>query len=180
MARPAAVGLAGLFLGFLEISLCSYGSALVWARRIVVERRRWLTEREFAELLGLCQALPGGNIVNFSVWLGARFCGGPGAFVALNGLLVVPCLLLIALYVLYTQGAQVEALAGALRGVAAGAAGLVIAAGLKMTVPYRREPIAALFALLAFVGVGLLRWPMLPVLLVLAPCSIALSWRRSR
>jgi len=169
-----------LFLGFLEISLCSYGSALAWAHRIVVERRRWLTEREFAELLGLCQALPGGNIVNFSIWLGARFGGGPGSMTALSGLLLVPCLLLVGLYLLYTQGAQLDALAAALRGVAAGAAGLVIAAGLKMTAPYRRQPLAVLFALLAFVGVGLLRWPLLPVLLVLAPCSIALSWRSGR
>jgi hypothetical protein len=61
VAAPAAVGLVGLFLGFLEMSLSRFGAALGWARRIVAERRRWLTERELAALLGLCQALPGGG-----------------------------------------------------------------------------------------------------------------------
>ncbi|MEI9900237.1 MAG: chromate transporter [Hyphomicrobium sp.] len=48
------------------------------ARRMIVEERRWLTPIEFTELLGLCQFLPGGNIINLSVAIGTRFCGVPG------------------------------------------------------------------------------------------------------
>ena len=35
------------------------GGPIVWARRIIVERRGWLTDPEFADILSLCQFLPG-------------------------------------------------------------------------------------------------------------------------
>ena len=55
--------LAALFSGFLKVSLCQFGGGLVWARRIVVDRRRWMNNQEFAETLTLCQLMPGPNIV---------------------------------------------------------------------------------------------------------------------
>ena len=36
----------------------------------MVEERQWLTAAEFAEVLGLCQFLPGGNIINVSIAVG--------------------------------------------------------------------------------------------------------------
>jgi len=68
-----------LFLGFLGLGMTAFGGALPLAHRMVVERHRWLTEAEFVELLGLCQFLPGGNIINLSVALGMRFRGVKGA-----------------------------------------------------------------------------------------------------
>ena len=47
---------------------------------MLVERRGWLTATEFADLLGLCQFLPGGNVVNLSVAVGMEFRGLRGAF----------------------------------------------------------------------------------------------------
>lgn len=177
--RPA-VTLAGLFGGFLEIALSSFGGALAWARRVVVERRGWLSDREFAELLGLCQVLPGGNVINLAVLFGAQTRGPLGALAALAGLLLTPFLLILLLGVLYTQSAPLEAVRAALRGAAAVTVGLLLATGLKLARPYRRQPSALVMIALAFVGVGVLRLPMVPVLLLLAPCSIALAWRRRR
>ena len=51
-----------------------------WARRMLVEERRWLTAQEFTDLFGLCNFLPGPNIVNVSVVVGARFDGPRGAW----------------------------------------------------------------------------------------------------
>jgi hypothetical protein len=59
-----------LFLGFATIAICGFGGVLAWARRIVVQRRAWMTAEEFNEQLALCQILPGGNIVNFSIMFG--------------------------------------------------------------------------------------------------------------
>lgn len=72
-----------LFYGFLVLGLTAFGGALPLARRMVVEKHRWLTGAEFTELLGLCQFLPGGNIINLSVALGMKFRGPRGAFAAL-------------------------------------------------------------------------------------------------
>ena len=66
------VTLSALFLGFLKVSLCGFGGGLVWARRVVVEQKRWMNEQEFAETLTLCQLMPGLNIVGITVCFGAK------------------------------------------------------------------------------------------------------------
>ncbi|HZS01820.1 MAG TPA: chromate transporter [Chloroflexota bacterium] len=174
------VSVLALFLVFAEISLSSFGGAIAWARIVLVERRGWLGERQFAELLGLCQSVPGPSLVNMAIYLGTRHHGVVGAIAAASGFLVPPLVVLLPLGILYQQGAQLEIVQAALRGVAAAAAGMLLATGLKMAHAYRREPLALVVAALALVGVGVLRWPLLAVLVLLAPVSIYLAWRRLR
>ena len=107
--RPAAgrltrgVGLAELFTGFLSLGLMSFGGALPFARRTIVEERKWLSADEFTDLLGLCQFLPGGNVINLSVAVGMRFRGVAGAFAGILGLIAGPTLVVVALGVLYAK-----------------------------------------------------------------------------
>ncbi|MGL4287104.1 MAG: chromate transporter, partial [Phreatobacter sp.] len=75
-----------LFLGFLGLGLTGFGGVLPLARTMIVERRQWLTAEEFTDLLGLCQFLPGGNIINLSVAIGLKFRGLPGALASIFGL----------------------------------------------------------------------------------------------
>jgi Chromate transporter len=56
---PPSPTLPRLFLGFLSVGICGFGGVLPWARRMVVEQKRWLTAAEFTDMLGLCQFLPG-------------------------------------------------------------------------------------------------------------------------
>jgi chromate transporter len=172
------VSILALFLVFTEISMSSFGGAIAWARRILVDRRGWLTEREFAELFGLCQTVPGPSIVNLAIYLGTRHHGVVGAIAAASGFLLPPLVVLLPLGILYGQAAHFDAVRAGLHGVAAAAAGMLLATGLKMAQPYRRQPEALVIAALAFLAVGWLHWPLLLVLAVLAPCSIALAWRR--
>lgn len=173
-ARGKTPRLSELFLGFLGISLSGFGGVLPWARRMLVERRGWLSEREFAEALALCQFLPGPNIVNMSIIVGSRFRGAAGALAAFAGLVGAPLLIMMACGALYVRYGELESLRGALAGLAAGAAGVIIAMAAKMAVPLvrEREVPALLFVLLAFVSVGLLRFPLYWVVLVLAPLSV--------
>jgi chromate transporter len=171
-----------LFLGFLAISLSGFGGVLPWARRMLVERRQWLNEREFAEALALCQFLPGPNIVNMAVIVGSRFRGVAGALSAFTGLVGVPLVIMMVCGALYVRYGELQTLRGALAGLAAGAAGLLVAMAMKMALPLVREGQAAplVFALAGFVAVGVLRMPLYWVVLVLAPLSIAWCWWRPR
>jgi chromate transporter len=90
-----------LFLTFSRISMSSFGGALFWARRALVERQRWLTEREFVDLLTLGQLLPGPNVLNLAVMAGYRFAGWTGAAAAAAGFMGWPCLVVIGTAVLY-------------------------------------------------------------------------------
>ncbi|BCZ57584.1 hypothetical protein SL267_22010 [Serratia marcescens] len=84
-ALGGSAGQRGAVFGFLWLGLIGFGGVLPMARSMLVERRRWLNAEQFTELLGLCQFLPGGNVINLSVAVGMEFRGLRGALCALLG-----------------------------------------------------------------------------------------------
>ena len=168
-----------LHLGFMRIAAFSFGGVLPWARFVLVEKRRWLTSDEFTEMLALCQLLPGPNIVNMSVAIGARFHGARGSLSAVLGLTMLPIAIVLGLATLYAGFKDVPAVDRALDGMAAAAAGLVIAMAIKMAWPIlqRRPWSAAPIMAVTFVAVAWFRYPLILVVLVMAPIAAALAWK---
>ena len=187
-AAPAAAaaryvpGAAELFLAFAKMAVCGFGGVLAWSRRVIVQERGWLTPEEFNEQLALCQVLPGGNILNFSVMYGSRCAGVAGALAALLGLIGPPMVLMIIAGILYRQYGALPALRGMFASLAAAAAGLLVATAAQMvraTVKNRLRP-AHVVTAATFVAAGVLRWPLLWVMAMLLPVSIALAWWQRR
>jgi chromate transporter len=185
MSEPAAPpalrpSLTELFRAFVIVSISGFGGALPWARRTIVEQKRWMTTEEFNETFALSQFLPGPNVINFSVVFGSRFGGPAGAAVALTGLLGPPLMIVTVLAILYERFGGLETLSRILAGITAAATGLLIAVVAKMAAPLflKRWNSTPLFAILAFVGVALMHWPLPYVFLGLAPFSIAFAWFR--
>ena len=163
-----------------KISLSGFGGVLAWSRRMMVEERRWLTPEQFNETYALCAFLPGGNILNFSVILGARFRGAWGAIAAASGLMGPPLLLVICIGAIYAHYGDVPALRHALTGVASAAAGLMLATVAKMARPlFRSGTITGpVIAFATFASIGIAHWPLPLVLAVIVPVSIAAAWVR--
>ena len=178
-ATPS-VTLWALFASFLKVGLSGFGGVLPFARRMLVDQQRWLTEREFIEVLSLSQFLPGPNIVNVTIIVGRRFHGPTGSIAASLGLMLMPLVIVLLLATLYTEFAQNSAVRGATDGVSAAAAGLVLSMAAKMALPIRRTAWQVGIAVLAFVAIGLARLPLPWVLAVLAPLSVAIAWWRRR
>lgn len=174
--RARGVLLADLGLGFLKIGLLGFGGVAAIARHVIVEERRWLTEKEYVTILGVGKVLPGPNTVNAAVIIGDRFRGPPGSVVAVLGLLAMPLVVLIALVTLYDRFATVPEVRAALAGAAAAAAGLVIGTALKMARALRPGLVAIVTLLLACAGVALLRAPLIWIVLILGPLAIAATW----
>lgn len=164
-----------LFAGFFQIAIFGFGGVLPWARRMIVEQRGWLDEAEFNEMLGLCQFLPGPNVVNLSICVGSRFQGWRGSVVSVAALLALPFWFAVAGGYLYVKYGDLSTVRGAMAGVSAAAAGLVIAMGAKMARGGIDSPRAAFVAAAGIVAVALLRWPVGWVLLGLIPISILLA-----
>lgn len=177
-ARPDP-GLWDLFWGFCSASSSGFGGVLPWARRMVVEDRRWLTAAEFTDLLALCQFLPGPNVINLSVCLGARFRGVPGALAAFTGVLAVPMGMVMTLGVLYGRYGGNPMVAHAFRGLAAAASGLVLSTAWKIAAPLRGRVMAIGVAVASFAAIALLHLPLLPALAVLVPASVLVQWRQA-
>jgi chromate transporter len=175
-------GLLDLFLAFSGIAMMGFGGVLPWARRMLVEQRRWVTAAEFTEVLSLGQFLPGGNIINVAVVVGGRMRGVAGAVVAVIGLMAAPTVVVILAGALYLRYQDVPGVHGALTGMAAAAVGLIASMGVKMLQPLvaQRAVAALLFVLITFVAVGVFRVSLPLAVLILAPLSVAAAWRSAK
>ena len=158
-------GLSDLFWGFNSVSLSGFGGVLPFARRMLVEQRRWMTAEEFNTQLGLCQFLPGPNIVNLAVLVGKRQQGAAGAVVAPLGLLLGPFLLVLLLGLGYDTWGNIPQVQGMLRGIAAAGCGLLFAMAWRMGVTIRDKPFFLPFTMLTVAAIAWLRWP-LPIVMV--------------
>src|SRR5215467_15945836 len=141
-AVPAAAiprpSIADLFLAFAGVSVSSFGGVLAWARRMLVDNKGWMTAEEFNDLLALCQFLPGPNIVNLCAVFGVRVRGLPGALACLIGLLGPSVVLMIVAGTLYRRFGALPDMHGVLSGLAAAAAGMIIANAIQLAEPLLR------------------------------------------
>lgn len=180
-ARPASC--TQLFLAFSALALQGFGGVLAVAQRVLCEERRWLTKAEFLELLAIGQVLPGPNVCNLSLMVGDRYFGTRGAFAALAGMVAAPLAIALAAMALYAQFAAHPVVAGALRGMGAVAAGLVLGTAIKLALPLRTSPLGlplvAALGVACFAAVAWARLPLAAVLLGLGPLACALAWWRT-
>jgi chromate transporter len=179
--RPASTG--ELFFAFNRLALQGFGGVLAVAQRELVERKRWLTREDFVEMLALSQVLPGPNVVNLALMFGDRFFGLRGAIAAVGGMLVVPLVIVLVLTAAYAEFARLPVVAGALRGMAAIAAGLVIATAVKLIGTLRTNRLgpllASIVAALTLAMIAWLRWPLVWVVIGLGSLAVAIAYLRA-
>lgn len=179
-ARPGSS--AELFVAFARMAMQGFGGVLPVAQRELVERLGWLDRAQFLDTLALAQVLPGPNVVNLALMIGDRFFGWRGALASLAGMLLAPLALVLVLAALAVQTREIPWVAGALRGMAVVAAGLIAATAIRLMGALEDHdlglPGAALVGGLGFVAVGLLRWPLVAVVLGLGSVAVLAAWRR--
>src|SRR5574340_1727688 len=168
-----------LFASFLKMGLLGFGGVLPWARRVVVDERKWLTDREFAETMGICQVLPGPNVVNFAVIIGRRSHGPLGALIAVTGILFVPVAVMLVIAIFYAQIAHDPVTRNAIAAASAAAAGLILGTAVRLFVKARPPLRGVLTGGTAFLAVGVFHLPLVWVALVLIVVGIAAEWRAS-
>jgi chromate transporter len=167
-----------LFVSFTFLALQGFGGVLAVVQREVVERKRWMTPAQFVEDWAVAQILPGPNVMNFCLIIGGRHFGLGGALAALAGMLVAPIAVLLVLAIAFGSVSDQAWAQGALRGMGAVAAGMIAATGIKLITALKSNPmgiaVCTAVMLSTFIGVSLLRWPLMWVLLGIG--SLACGW----
>ncbi|EWY41695.1 chromate transporter [Skermanella stibiiresistens SB22] len=180
MPERSSVPLLELLLSHLRIGLLSFGGGTSGlAYHEVVVRKRWLVEAEFLSGLAICQILPGVNVVNLAVYVGQKLRGWTGAVAAATGLLIGPFFVVLAFGILYGHIIGVPAVAHALAGITAAAIGLMIMIVIRGA-RQSRTLAGPLVAVAIAVAIGVFHLPLVPVVLVGAPISIALAYLTRR
>ncbi len=180
--RPQPQSLTDLFISFSLIALQGFGGVVAIVQRELVEKKRWLTREEFIEDWAVAQIMPGPNVVNLSMMIGARHFGLKGALAALAGMLAIPLVIVLLLALMYARFGAHVGVAGALRGMGAVAAGLIAATGLKLFGTLKNNVLGLRlcvgFGVLCFVAIALLHWPLVYVLPGLGSVACVLAFRR--
>ena len=180
--RAQPKSLTDLFVSFTLLALQGFGGVLAVVQRELVEKKRWMTREEFVEEWAVAQIMPGPNVVNLSLMIGARYFGFKGAMAALAGMLAAPLVIVLLLALGYAQFADHPGVQGALRGMGAVAAGLIAATGLKLFGALQKNvlglPLCIALGMLCFIAIAVLRWPLAYVLLGLGGLACAVAFKK--
>jgi chromate transporter len=180
--RPRPESLTDLFLSFTFLALQGFGGVLAVVQREMVEKKRWLTQEEFVEEWAVAQIMPGPNVVNLALMLGARYFGLRGALAALAGMLCVPLIVVLLAAIFYARHADNPHLGAALRGMGAVVAGMIAATGFKLLVVLKKSvlglPACLVLGVACLAAIAVLRLPLVLVLPVLGSVACVLAYRR--
>jgi chromate transporter len=180
-AVPARVGLNQLLATFVRLGTMTFGGGVQsWIHREVVQRLGWINDKSFLSGMTVAQILPGANPVNMALYVGLQLRGGVGAAVAVFGMLIPAFCTTLILGALYRNYGHLAAVHFVLAGMAAAGVGATLTMGIKVARRLPRNLVTALIAVTVFVLVGVLRWPMIPVVVVMVPLSIALAFVAER
>ena len=159
--------------------MSGFGGVLPWARRTLVERDKVLTSEEFSAILGICQIVPGPNIVNLAVCIGSRFAGARGAIAAILGLTLGPIAIVMLLAVLYDHYSYLESVQGVLRGISAVGVGLIASTGFKMLKDEFRYPAMFIVVIVTILAASYFHLGLGWVVLISSPLALILAWKKA-
>ena len=175
------VTLLALLLVFLRLGTMTFGGSVQsWVYREVIERRGWLDDNEFINALGISTVLPGANPVNLSLYVGMRLRGGIGGAVAVVGMVFPAFCLILVLGAFYRELSRFPAVHYVLAGLAASGVGVTLFTAFKVANRLPRDAGTFAIAGAVFVASGILRVPMVPIVAVAVPLSIARSYLTAR
>lgn len=176
---PGKPGLVTLFWLCFKIGILSFGGGLTgWIYQQFVLRHGFLSEDDFASSVAIAQMLPGANVVNLVVCIGELLRGPPGSIACFVGFLIGPFFAVIALLSAFDWLAAFEFLPVMFNGVAFAAIGLLLLTCIQGVQRATRFPPSLIVVAVTAVLVGVLEWPLIPVVLAVSPFSILFAWKR--
>jgi len=166
-------------MSFVGVGLASFGGGLTaWIRREVVQRRGWLDDQQFLSGYALSQIVPGATNVNLAVFIGTQLRGSLGALACFLGMTAPPLVIMLVVGGLYFSARGMPgggSVSIALTGMGAVAIGLNLGTGLQLAWLGIRRIVPALIAAAVAIAIGVLRYPLIPVLAIMIPLSLLLT-----
>jgi len=179
--QPPVRGNPGeVFLAFLKLGVTSFGGPVAhlgYFRTEFVERRRWLSDAAYAELVALCQFLPGPASSQVGMAIGLQRAGWLGLLAAWFAFTMPSAILLVA----FAAGAGTLAdVAGTgwIGGLKAAAVAVVAIAVMQMARSLAPDARRATIAVLALAAVLLLPSPFVQLAAIAAAALLGLAWLR--
>jgi chromate transporter len=129
----AGVSIGQIFLEFLIIGATSFGGVVPYLRGSLVNKRHWVDDKEFVEMLSISQSLPGLNATNMAILVGEKLHGALGSIVAILGICLPGAALMYVVGMFYRMHGDHVWVTAALKGVAAAAVGLILSTVVELS-----------------------------------------------
>jgi chromate transporter len=179
-ASPTFAAAARFWLKLGFVSFGGPAGQIAIMHREVVERRRWLGERDFTGALNFCMLLPGPEALQLAIYLGWNLHGFRGGLVAGLGFIGPAIVLLLGLSWAYARFGHLPAATGVLLGLKAAVLALVLQALLRIGRRALGSPLHVALAVAAFVALELLGVPFPLIVLAAGTVGLAAVWRAPR
>lgn len=150
----AKVTVFDVFLQFLIIGATSFGGVVPYLRENLITKNHWVDDKEFVELLSISQSLPGLNATNMAVLLGDRLKGWLGAIAGIVGVCVPGAAIMLIVGMIYRVHGDHSFVTAILKGVAAAAAGLLLATVIQLGKKSLSQQFDLVFVLITVLAVN--------------------------
>ena len=164
-----------LFYTYLKIGTFTLGGGyamLPLIQREVVDRKGWINEEEFLNMIALAQAAPGLIAVNSAIFIGWRVGGWRGVAGAVLGAVLPSFLIILAIAIVFTDWKEQPAVEAAFKGIRPAVVALIAAPILKMSKSAKLGWLTALIPITAALLIWLLH--VNPVWVILATIILTL------
>lgn len=179
LRSPKKPSLATLFMLCFKIGILSFGGGLSgWIYQEFVLKHQILSEDDFSSSVAIAQMLPGANVVNLVICIGELLRGPLGSLACFLGFLIGPFFAVIGILNIFDRLAGYEFLPVMFNGVAFAAIGLLLLTCIQGTRRAMRFPPSLLVVVATAFLIGVMEWPLIPVVLAIAPVSILIAWKR--
>ena len=173
------ISIAQIFHEFLLIGGTSFGGGVVaYLRAGLVDKRQWLDDKEFVEIMLISQTLPGLNATNMAIIVGDKLRGIAGAIAAVIGICLPGAILMFLAGIAYQQHGDGPLAAAALKGVGAAAVGLILATAWQLGRKSLSHTYDLIFVAITVLGVNKLHQSVPRVLIAVG--IVAILWYRPR
>ncbi len=124
-----------IFWTFFKIGLFTFGGGyamIAVVEREIVERKKWIPQDEFLDLIAIAESTPGPLAINSATYVGYKVCGVLGSIFATLGVVLPSFIIIFVISLFFEAFLAFEYVGYAFRGIQACVAFLIVSAGFKM------------------------------------------------
>ena len=119
-----------LFLTYFKIGTFTLGGGyamLPLIQREIVERKHWISEEEFVNMIALAQAAPGLIAVNSAIFIGWRCGGWKGVLGAVLGAVLPSFVIILTIAMIFSEWKNYPAVEAIFKGIRPAVVALIVA-----------------------------------------------------
>ena len=165
--------LLNLFWTFFKIGLFTFGGGYAMVaviEREIVERKKYISQEEFLDLIAIAESTPGPIAVNSATYIGYKIGGVLGSFFATLGVVLPSFIIIFIISFFYEKFLALEYVSYAFKGIQVCVAFLIISAGIKMLKGIKKNVFNALlfiFSLILMLVIKIFNLPISSIYLIL-------------